>query len=415
MGPLCPRNSGSLSTRPGLCVKLLFTLTAYPPSTGGAQSLMHRLARELLTRHAVQVVTQWDTARTDWLFGTTLNAPAPARAYSVDGVPVQRITLSGATRNRLRPWVWLYFPLQRWALPRLAQALAEEIAPYAERADLIHNCRIGREGLSYGSLLAARRHGLPFILTPVHHPRWGGWLHRHYHRLYREADAVIALTETERRTLIELGVRPERVHVTGMGPALAERGDGARFRAQHGLGAAPMVLFVGQKYAYKGLATLLAAVPHVPEARFVFIGPRTSYSRRLFARVREPRVLELDAVDVQTKTDAFAACDVFCLPSTQESFGGVFTEAWSLGKPVVGADIPAVREVIAEGEDGFCVPARPAALAERLRYLLDHAEMRAAMGERGRAKVAARFSWPRLAELTAAVYQSVWRGRGAGS
>jgi glycosyltransferase involved in cell wall biosynthesis len=386
-------------------VNVLFTLTAYPPSTGGAQLLMHQLAQQLQKRHTVQVVAQWDTARTDWLFGTTLNAPAPALAYEIDGVPVQRITLSPVERVRLRPWVWLYFPLQRWALKHISAALAAEIAPYAERADLIHNCRIGREGLSYGSLRAARRRGLPFVLTPVHHPRWGGWLHRYFHQLYREADAVIALTETERRTLIQLGVRPERVHVTGMGPVLAEHGDGARFRAQHDLGAEPMVLFVGQKYAYKGLATLLAAVPHVPEARFVFIGPRTAYSRKLFATIHNPRVLELDAVDVQTKTDAFAACDVFCLPSTQESFGGVFTEAWSLGKPVVGADIPAVREVIAEGVDGYCVPAQPGPLAERLCFLLDQAQVRTAMGERGRTKVAARYSWPRLAELTEQVYR----------
>lgn len=393
-------------------MNVLFTLTAYPPSTGGAQSLMHQLARQLQIRHTIQVVTQWDMPRSDWLFGTTLNAPTPARAYDIDGIPVQRITLPSVARARLRPWVWLYFPLQRWALPRIAAALEAAIAPHADHADLIHNCRIGREGLSYGSLLAARRLGLPFILTPVHHPRWGGWLHRYYHKLYREADAVIALTEMERRTLIQLGVRPECVHVTGMGPVLAEHADGARFRAQHGLGVEPMVLFVGQKYAYKGLHQLLAAVPHVPDARFVFIGPRTPYSRKLFATIKNPRVLELDAVDVQTKTDAFAACDVFCLPSTQESFGGVFTEAWSLGKPVIGADIPAVREVIAEGEDGYCVPTQLGPLAERLRYLLNHANVAAQMGERGRAKVAARYSWPRLAELTEQVYQTVLHGRG---
>jgi glycosyltransferase involved in cell wall biosynthesis len=391
-------------------MNLLFTLTAYPPSTGGAQLHIHMLARELQPRHGVQVVTQWDTARTDWLFGTTLGAPSPAHAYSIDDVSVQRITLPAATRTRLRPWVYAYFPLQRWALPRIATALAAELAPFAEKADLIHNCRIGREGLSYASYYVARRRGIPFVLTPVHHPRWGGWLHRYYHDLYRDADAVIALTEVERTTLIQLGVRPERVHVTGMGPVLADHGDGARFRAQYGLGAEPIVLFVGQKYAYKGLATLLAAKKYVPEAHFVFIGPRTPYSRRLFAKVHDLRVLELDAVDVQTKTDAYAACDVFCLPSTQESFGGVFTEAWSLGKPVIGADIPAVRDVIDEGVDGYCVSPHPAALAERVNYLLRNAEWRARMGEQGRTKVTARYSWPRLAELTEQVYQRVLSG-----
>lgn len=130
----------------------------------------------------------------------------------------------------------------------------------------------------------------------------------------------------------------------------------------------------------------------------------------MFAAVGDRRVLELDAVDVQTKTDAFAACDVFCLPSTQESFGGVFTEAWSLGKPVVGVDIPAVRALISDGEDGFLVPPRPEALAERLRYLLEHPRLRLALGEAGRRKVEARYTWERLAALTEQVYQHVLTG-----
>jgi hypothetical protein len=44
----------------------------------------------------------------------------------------------------------------------------------------------------------ARDMGIPFVLTPFHHPRWSSWLFRVYHELYRSADAVLALTEAER-------------------------------------------------------------------------------------------------------------------------------------------------------------------------------------------------------------------------
>jgi glycosyltransferase involved in cell wall biosynthesis len=316
---------------------------------------------------------------------------------------------------RLAPWVLAYYGLQGAAIERIAAALAAEIETAAKGADLIHNCRIGREGLSFASLRLARQRGIPFVFTPVHHPRWGGWLHRHYHRLYRQADAVIALTEAERRLLAGLGVDERRIVVTGMGPVLAETADGERFRRLHHLGDGPLVLFLGQKYAYKGLAPLLAAAPRVwrcvPEARFVFVGPRTAYSQRLFRDVREARVLELPAVDLQAKTDALAACDVLCVPSSQESFGGVYTEAWSLGKPVVAADIPAVREVVADGQDGCLAPPEPAALADRLAALLLNPAQAAAMGARGLEKVAARFSWPRLAAQTEQVYRQVLEGR----
>jgi glycosyltransferase involved in cell wall biosynthesis len=395
-------------------MNLLFTLTSYPPAVGGAQNLMHQLARELIQRHTLSVATQWDANRTDWLMGTTLRGPQEPRRYEIDGVPVCRIALPAAARRRLAPWVYGYYAMQGPALARIAAALARELAPLAAAADLIHNCRIGREGISFASLRVARERGIPFILTPVHHPRWGGWLHRHYHKLYREADAVIALTESERQTLTRLGVDPRRISVTGIGPVLSDQADGQHFRDQHGLGAAPVVLFLGQKYAYKGLAALLAAAPivwrAVPEARFVFAGPHTPYSTKLFAGQQDRRILELDTLDLQGKTDALAACDVLCVPSTQESFGGVYTEAWSLGNPVIGADIPAVREVIAHGEDGLLVPQDAGAIAGALTQLLSNAGWRGQMGQRGQAKVAARYSWPRLAALTEEVYARAMRG-----
>ena len=390
-------------------MNLLFTLTAYPPALGGAQLLMHDLARQLMARHDVQVVTQWDTQRSDWLLGTTLNAPVEALRYHVDGVPVTRLNLPTSVRRRLAPWVAAYFVAQAPALRRIAAALADALEPLAS-ADLVHNCRIGREGLSFASLAVARRRGLPFVLTPVHHPRWGGWLHRHYQRLYREADAVIALTEYERQTLAGLGVQESRIHVTGMGPVLAGHGDGTRFRDRHHLDGFPVVLFLAQKYRYKGVEALLQAAPAVwgraPETRFVFVGPRTPYSRRLF-KGAPARVLELDAVSLQDKTDALAACDILCVPSSQESFGAVFAEAWSFEKPVVGGDIGPVRAVIDEGKDGLLVGQTPGAIADALLHLLERPALRAEMGRRGRAKVEARYTWPRLAEQTEAVYRRV--------
>lgn len=391
-------------------MKLLLTATAYPPSIGGAQLYLHQLARALAARHAVQVVSQWDAHRTDWLLGTTLRAPAEAKSYEQDGIPVRRITLSPGTRRRLAPWVAAYYALQGPALRRIAGALAEEMAPWADGAELVHNCRIGREGLTAASLAVARRRGVPFVLTPVHHPRWGGFLHRHYHRLYRAADAVIALTEAERRAVAALGVPEERVFVTGMGPILGGQPDGARFRARLGIADEPLVLFLGQKYAYKGVDRLLAAAPIVwrrhPRARFAFLGARTPHSVRAFASVTDPRVIELAEVDLDTKTDALAACDVFCLPSTQESFGGVYTEAWSLGKPVVGCDIPAVRDVIADGEDGLVTAPEAEPLARALETLLADPGRARAMGARGAEKVGRLYTWPRLAERTEIAYRA---------
>ena len=55
-------------------MNILHTLTAYPPSTGGAQLHHHELIKTLIDHHNVQVLTYWDQNRTDWLLGTTLKA-----------------------------------------------------------------------------------------------------------------------------------------------------------------------------------------------------------------------------------------------------------------------------------------------------------------------------------------------------
>ncbi len=394
-------------------MQLLYTATAYPPSTGGAQTHIHQVARHLAQTHQVQVFSHWDQNRTDWLLGTTVRAPGEARAYLQDGVPVHRMGYSGWEKLALAPYLPLYYPLMDVALPPIAAAIGRHLAPFAARADLIHNVRIGREGLSQASFDLARKRLIPFVLTPVHHPRWVGWRYRAYLRLYREADAVIALTEVERRVLVGLGVREERVAVTGHAPLLAPAPDEAAFRKRYGLDEAPVVLFLGQHYAYKGFRQLLRAAPLVwrrhPEARFVFIGPPVKDSERAFAEAADPRILRLGGVSLQEKTDALAACTLLCVPSSQESFGGVYTEAWSFGKPVVGCPIPAVAEVVADGEDGLLVAQEAETIADGVCALLADPARARALGAAGRRKVEERYTWPRIAALTEQIYAGLLR------
>jgi len=112
-------------------------------------------------------------------------------------------------------------------------------------------------------------------------------------------------------------------------------------------------------------------------------------------------------VDLQEKTDALAACDVLCLPSSQESFGGVLVEAWAMKKPVIGSNIPALREIITDDSDGFIVDPTPVQIAERITYLLDHPDIARLMGEKGYQKVNRYYTWDRLARKTEEIYSEV--------
>jgi len=395
--------------------KILYTTTSYLPAIGGAQLHTHQIARHLSNHYEVRVITHWDQNRTDWLLGTTLNAPGQPKSYTYEDIPVELITPTPSERRQLWPYVLGYYALKPTAIKKIAAVLAPKIEPLAQNCKLIHNARIGREPLSFASLHVARKLDIPFVFVPYHHPRWVGWNYREYLKLYRQADALIALTQTEKDTLIELGVSANRIFVTGNGPNLANSANPDRFRQKFNIpSGVPLILFLGQKYRYKGIELLANAAKIVwrtwPDTRFVFIGPRTSFSKKLFARHQYPQLIELDNVNLQEKTDALAACTMLCLPSTQESFGGVLTEAWSFAKPVIGANIPAIREVIDDGTNGYTVSPTAETIAERICHLLDNPTIAQKLGQSGYEKTCNRYSWEKLAQKTEAVYTTVLRG-----
>ncbi len=396
---------------------ILYTITTYPPSIGGAQAHTHAFAQQIATREDTRVIYQWDTNRTDWLRGTTLNAPPPAIPPPLDGIPLYRLSLSDEGRRRGRFWVHTYRLFQGTAIARISEQFTETMqavlaAHFPHPPRLIHNVRVGREGLSDASWRLAQRLGVPFVLTPNHHPNWRGWLYRHWGSLYRRADALIAYSEWERKELVRLGVEPHRIHVLGIAPLLSPSADGERFRRTMNIPPhAPLILFLGQKYAYKGLEPLLHAAHAVweqhPAARFVFLGPRTSHSAGVFRQVSDPQIIERDSVDLQTKTDALAACDVLCVPSSRESFGGVYIEAGALGKPVIAGDAPAVTEIVREDVSGYCVHPEPTAIAARLTLLLSNPSLGKRLGEGGR-EIAAAFTWEGLAERLWHIYEELF-------
>ncbi len=82
-------------------------------------------------------------------------------------------------------------------------------------------------------------------------------------------------------------------------------------------------------------------------------------------------------------------------------------ESMAAGVPVVASDLPAVRELITDGEHGRLVaPDRPGELARAIRVLLDHPEQRARMGRAARAHVAEHLSWDASVAQLRAVYSA---------
>jgi glycosyltransferase involved in cell wall biosynthesis len=391
-------------------MKLLYASNLYPPSMGGAQIHFHCLAKAMQSAgNEVSVVTHSCRHRTDWLRLSTVFTE-PDNHFDYEGTPVWQLGFSPLTRLQIMPWALAYYgligPATRHISRHALRALSSLSPP-----DVVHATRIGREFLCRAALDFAHKHGRPFVLTPVHHPRWDGWRYTEYDKIYREADALCVLTKEEKRLLVEQkGVDEEKIHITGIGPILSSTYDAEEFRARYDI-RGRFVLYLGQQFRYKGVGALLEAAPLVwkrhPDVTFVFIGPQTSYSKAIFSMATDRRIRNLGEVNIETKTAALSCCEFLCLPSSQESFGGVYVEAWALGKTVIGGRIPPIAELISEGHDGLLSSQNPSELADQISLLSADPELCRKMGNAGARKVGTRYTWEQIAKKTEDVYERV--------
>lgn len=256
--------------------------------------------------------------------------------------------------------------------------------------------------LIYPAARLARLHQIPWVCVPLVHTGVAGggpspgYLTAPQVRLLREADAVVTVTETESRALAACGINPSKIQRVGVGidPSEFAGGEAERFRKRFQL-EGPLVLQVSTLSRAKGAVDIVESMKLLwaagSDARLVLIGPSMEDFERDFAsqpeHVRE-RILLLGMTDEATKRDAYAACDVFVMASSADSFGTVYLEAWLYGKPVIGAEAGGVPEVVSQGRDGFLVKfGRHVELADAVSKLLNDAELRRKMGEAGRRKV----------------------------
>jgi glycosyltransferase involved in cell wall biosynthesis len=251
---------------------------------------------------------------------------------------------------------------------------------------------------SFYACLAAKSLRCPWVIQPHLHPSdINDSLRKIIRWLFPLASAVVVNTRAERDFLINLGLSEGKLPVIGQGIDLTPLQNGrlTNIRARLGLTQEPLILFLGRKVEKKGLDTLLKAMPFVwndhPDARLIVAGQSSPYFQALWhsrPETSDRRIISLDDFAEDEKARLLAACDLLVLPSQAESFGIVFLEAWALGKPVIGARVPAVEALIDEEADGLLVPFNdPSRLGAQILRLINDPNLRKSLGEAGRRKV----------------------------
>jgi glycosyltransferase involved in cell wall biosynthesis len=389
-------------------MKVCFVSTSSALATGGLTAYIGAIANALTPHCAVYSVARFVTT-----LDSAYHLSETPRTEQAGVLTIQTIAPSGpacALLPRLQSLVSRP-PLQNTAIQTF-NAAYESVLDAAIPADttVIHYVGVGWELLGFTAQKIAKRRGLRFIITAFPHPHTWGDSSLDV-RLYNTADAMVTMTQFENEYLKQKGVTTS-LHEVGLAPAIQEGivGDGARFRQKHGLENRKIILFVGRKDAGKGYLVLREAVqqlsPQMPEAILVAAGPdgAPTYPPIAPEAFLDLGVLKPTLTDQQEKADAFAACDVYAMPSEHESFGIVYTEAWQAKKPVIAGLSPAVQQLVSEGVDGFCVAQDPDKIKNALQTILSNPEKAKVMGESGYAKQKKRYTWPIICQKHLAIY-----------
>lgn len=238
----------------------------------------------------------------------------------------------------------------------------------------------------------------------------GGWDVSAYISTDGWYDGHLHISEYSRQIHRHTGRRNARVIFGGVNTD--------RFSPGAGLPRSRNALFVGRLLPHKGVEDLLDAVS--PDMALTLVGPRPSADRlaHLQARAQGKAVRFEHDLDDASLVDRYRRAACVILPSvyrtadgseTQvpELLGQTLLEGMACETPAICTQVASMPEVVEDGVTGFVVPPNdPAALRDRIAWLIAHPHEAQAMGRAGRARVLDRFTWPRVVTRCLEAYES---------
>ncbi|HPT65939.1 MAG TPA: glycosyltransferase family 4 protein [Candidatus Woesebacteria bacterium] len=167
------------------------------------------------------------------------------------------------------------------------------------------------------------------------------------------------------------------------------------------------LLFIGSLSAHKRVDLLIQSFSN-------FISPKISLTiagqKTLFYPQIEKLVNSLDPkIKSQIKfifdfpqndlINLIDNCDVLVFPSIQESFGLVVIESWARQKPVICADIPALKELVTKSNGGLLFKTDDQTdLAKKIEFIFNHPKKAKELGKNGYEYVKNNYTWKKVGD-----------------
>ena len=294
--------------------------------------------------------------------------------------------------------------------------------------DLVH---VNESVMLLAIVIAARYYSKPIVVHVRALQRTGNdWRSRMFAAILRRyVSAVIAIDETVRRTVPDLG--PVPVEVIHNSLKVSEQPASAR-GATCGQAKEIVVAMIGNLLRSKGCFEFLEAAAlckrdAVP-ARFVFVGagvsPPPGLRRRLLRMLGLDHWIEQqlrdsvaqrgldDVVEFRSFTSdlnaVYQSIDVLCFPSHLDAPGRPVFEAAYFAVPSIVAISQPTPDTFIDGETGINIEAgSPEQIARALRYLAEHPTERQRMGHKARELALRNFDASKNAGMVLDLYRRV--------
>jgi glycosyltransferase involved in cell wall biosynthesis len=390
-------------------MRILMGAIRYPPAPGGAETHVHEVSKQLVSRgHHVQVITSDLNKETPF---TKLDGPYP----EYEGIQIKRY----CSWSPGGEYHYVLFPGVTW--PMLTQ-----------KVDLFHVHSYGYFHVNAAAFMKRIRN-VPLVITPHFHPAWSMWggdqrkkVRGVYDRIIApfvldSADIIIGVSHHEveqMKSSLDFDHSKVRYIPNGIDFSRFEQiPEGRLFRDMYGVpDTSPVVLYTGRLAVNKGLDTLLTSFAEVlkefPDCYLCLVGDDQGMGDKLRKQANElgisGRIVFTGHIEERIFRDAYGAADVFVLPSEYEAFGIVLLEAMACRVPCIGTRVGGVPEVIREGTDGLLVEYKDSSdLARSMIRLLSDVELREKMGETGRERVRREFTWSSVVDRIEEVYREL--------
>ncbi len=356
--------------------QLNILLVYYEPIPAGQTTHVLSVARGLAARgHRVSVILPAGLERSIEVF----------RQAEVNVIPL--------------PFRKVMWPLRSiFSLAKLARP-GSELSPDVVH---IHSQEAGLLGRAIAWIARARAIAYTPQVIDIRRTRWH-WLYvLAEYFLAHITDAIVSVSQSDRDRMIRWGIPaqkivyiPNSIEVNN----LSGSRDAKRLRQTLGLDPErPVVMQVGRLSAQKNPLVFVEGAAQViqeqPDAQFVLVGEgpmREVITQRAESLGLNGAVRLLGWRD--NAVDLMAAADVVSLTSEWEGMPHTLLEAMAKSRPVVATAVNGCPDVVADGKTGFLVPPGDTlSWARRVIDLLNTPDLMDEMGQRGKERVAERFS-----------------------